>query len=138
MHIWGDKEFDWDGLGDAMKYMHQHVRKYSRCLFICKEKYGTIRYEHIVPPFGHVMCRVGIINLPYFKKRTPFKNYPINLFCWNECWLYRKWVRFGYFILGRAIFKAVKKWPHLEHEIFQDAPEELVGEEIHGRYWRKL
>ena len=47
-HYWGDDDFDWKALNNAMEDIQEYVNKYSRCYFMCKEKYGSIRYEHVV------------------------------------------------------------------------------------------
>ena len=39
---------------------------------------------------------------------------------WTNCWLYYKWMAWGNYILGRAVQKAVEKWPHLEKELTSD------------------
>lgn len=46
-HIWGDKQFDWDGLGKAMDDIRVTTKEELGLDVMLKEKYGTIRYEHI-------------------------------------------------------------------------------------------
>ena len=51
-HIWGDKWFQkyGDDLNDAINFIVEYVDKNGDGYFLmCKEKYGTIRYEHTIP-----------------------------------------------------------------------------------------
>lgn len=45
-HFWGDKDFDFGKLYDAMDWIHNEAHKIgiNPCT---KEKYGTIRYEFV-------------------------------------------------------------------------------------------
>jgi len=138
-HIWGDKDFDWDALYEAQVYIIKYVRRKSRCHLICKEKYGTIRYEWVFPPYGSV--RLKGITLPFFKKKTKYGDIPIYLFQWNRSnWLYRWWESYGWRCTREAVFKAIQKWPHLEDELLEDLASniEIVGKEIHDKYWQTL
>ena len=47
-HTWGDKDFDWDALQDAMDYIFKMTRRATTLIPRMKEKYGTIRYEGMV------------------------------------------------------------------------------------------
>lgn len=137
-HFWGDKDFDWEGLNKVMRYIYNYVYKRSLVRVSMKEKFGTIRYEWIFIPGESV--RAGFrITLPFFRRKSKYikEGMPIVIWSWYDSIIARLWRRYGYWLLKRAIFKAVAKWPHLEDEIFEDAPEELIGEEIYSRYWVK-
>lgn len=109
MHLWGDKDFDWAMLDEAMEYIYVYVRRRSGTYIGLKEKYGTIRYSFVsIPSIIRHLKLEGI------------------------------WVKYSKWLLRRAIFNAVKKWPSLEDEILSDADEEIVGTEIHSKYWRQL
>lgn len=142
-HYWGDKDFNWDELYNAQRWIANYVKCWSRCSLISKEKYGTIRYEYIVPPGGHVMCYKFAIYRPW-KRRVTIKgrscSYRPLLWSWNTCWIYRLWERLGWKILKKAVFKAVEKWPHLKDELLEDlaSNEKLVGKKLHDQYWSKL
>lgn len=43
-HCWGDEDFDWKALNDAMSLIHK-IGKLGFLSIWMKEKYGTIRYE---------------------------------------------------------------------------------------------
>jgi hypothetical protein len=107
MHIWGDDWFEAHGdeLYDAMQFIQEDLYKYSRCRLICKEKYGTIRYEWLLPPYGALFYRNKVHRW------------------WLNSWLYYKWTAYGYKCLRRAVYKAILKWPHLYHEIRWGLPE---------------
>lgn len=44
-HEWGDEDFNWHMLSEAMKYISDEWWETAKCYPIMKEKYGTIRYE---------------------------------------------------------------------------------------------
>lgn len=142
MHDWSDDWFKRYGndLYDAQLYISDYTKRWSRCNLLSKEKYGTIRYEHIVPPYGHAYCLVAAIWAPwkkYVKVGDKDYSYRPLLFAWNECWLYRKWAHFGWYICGLAIKKAIRRWPHLEDELCADfMPETKFGRKCLGRYWK--
>ena len=93
-HEWGDDWPYWKDLNEVMDYIWKYVFKRSRCSVIMKEKYGTIRYEWVIP-----------------------KDYR-----WNSKidFLYNMHVKLGRFFLEKAIFKACNKWPHVRNEILDD------------------
>lgn len=137
MHEWGDTFFQRFGkdLYKAEKYIHDYVKRYSLCNLISKEKWGTLRYEYIVPPGGHVMCRVGLRGLFKRKMYNGTWDYPV-IWAWNTSLVYRMWQIFGWKMVGRAIKKAAIRWPHLKDELYQDAAGlGLLGKEIEGIYW---
>lgn len=127
-HDWFDKDFDFEELYKAEHWIAKQVKRLSGCYLLSKEKYGTIRYEHIVPPKGSPYYLRGRINIGKY------------MWCWNTCWLYRKWEQFGWFVTKHVVFRAVKKWPHLKDELLEDLAgnEELVGKELHDQYWAVL
>ena len=138
-HEWGDDDFDWDGLYAAALFIGDYTRKWSLgCSLMSKEKYGTIRYEHLFPP--GVSVRVGFqIVLPFFRKKSVYFDggLPIILFDWSTCRITRLWRQWGWKMVLRGTRKAVEKWPHLEDEIMEDLAvnEWLVGQELHDKYW---
>ena len=46
-HQWGDEDFDWEALNEAMDYIGRFCGRWARLVVLMKEKYGTIRYEFI-------------------------------------------------------------------------------------------
>jgi len=123
-HEWGDETFDWRALAAAGEYIRKYVRRYSLCSLMYKEKYGSLRYEWIFPPYGGI----------YIYMRSKIYRW------WNHCWLYRKWTNLGWLVLKRAVFNAIEKWPHIKDELLSDlaANEKLVGTEIHKKYWTSV
>lgn len=107
-HMWGDQDFDWDGLRAAERFICDYVEDNSICYLISKEKYGTIRYEHVVS---------RVTTLGEEEEVSAEKH------GWEE-------------VLKGAL-KAVEKWPHLRGEILEDlaANEWLVGPELHDEFW---
>ena len=136
-HDWGDTDFDWKGLNEAMLFIYDYVYFRSLCRAMMKEKYGSIRYEYVWPP--GTSFRLGFqIELPVFKRKTRFGLLPIVIFNWSTCWLVQKWASLGWKLVLKAALIATKKWPHLKDEILEDlaSNEELVGKELHDKYWR--
>lgn len=140
-HDWDDEWFEKNGddLYKAQSFVHDYVYKWTRCRLISKEKYGTIRYEWMFAPGTSIRLGFQII-LPLFTKETRWGPMPIALFTWNTCWLVRKWNWWGWKTTWKAVQLAVKKWPHIEHELIEDiaSQERLVGKEVSEKYWKKM
>ena len=139
-HSWYDEEddFDFGRLNEAGFFIHKYCIKRARLYIHWKEKYGTLRYEYINS------CLFGFWPIHHIFKPA----------CLRYQWT--KWVmnidivlgrllefigvaplvrRYQLYIFRKALFAAVKKYPDMEDEILSDAPEEVIGEEIHSRYW---
>ena len=101
-HEWGDEDFDWNSLYEAQSYIFDYVYKYSRCRVITKEKYGTIRYEYIFPPYGTLFYRSKLQRL------------------WCRSFLYRLWIKLGKKVLESAVYSACEKYPTVKAEILAD------------------
>lgn len=115
-HIWGDTWEHWDELYKAEHFIIKYVYKYSKCRLISKEKYGSIRYEHLSPPWSNKLR----IKFPFWKKKIGNEYYPRWLLFWDTCWLYRQWYNFGIYILKKAVKKACIKFPNVKEEITND------------------
>lgn len=123
MHDWGDEWFEKYGkdLYRAENYIYDFTRRWSRCHLMSKEKYGTIRYEHIFPPGG------GIFYNHWYSK------------WWLNSRIYSLWARFGWYVCGWAIKRAVKKWPYLEDELKWDfCANTKFGRECEAKYWGRV
>lgn len=126
MHYWDDEWFEkyGDDLYAAMDYIRRYVRKYSRCHVSMKEKYGTIRYEYIFPPWGSVWIR-HYIKSP-FKKTVEIDGHKFTyrpyLWAWtgSHSWIYRTWTRYGRYILKKAVINACINYPYVIPEILAD------------------
>lgn len=102
-HWWGDDWPYWDDLYAAERYLYKFTKRWSRCSISTKEKYGTIRYEWIFPPWSGV-----------------FYHSRIQGWWVNYSWLHRKWARYGKWVLGLAVQRACKKWPQVKNELLDD------------------
>lgn len=119
-HSWGDSWPHWNELYQAEIYIGNYVYKWSRCRLQSKEKWGTLRYEHIWPPV--VGYNGPVITLPKIFDKTiviggkPYKlsRYLIN---WTNSWLYYKWMKLGDYVLRIAVKKACIKFPNVVEEI---------------------
>ncbi len=122
-HEWGDSWPHWDELYEAEHWIANYVYTHSLCRLQSKEKYGTIRYEHIWPP---AKGAGPIIKLPFpiFHKKIIFggeiHKFPRYLLFWTSSWLYYKWRSWGDKMLGRAVKKACIKFPNVIKEITED------------------
>ncbi len=120
-HTWGDSWPHWQELYQAEIYIRDYVYKWSRCHLSSKEKYGTLRYEYIYPPFHR---KHWAIKLPFFEKSYHchgFKlSYPIYLFYWQTSFIYRTWVRLGKWVFKRAVKNACLRFPNVKKEILND------------------
>lgn len=110
MHYWGDEWFQKYGedLRTAERYIFEFTEFFTGYHLSSKEKYGTIRYEWIVHP------------------KTKEMFYPADTKEWKMIYV--------------AIQSAIRQWPHLEDELLSDfaCNEEIVGKEVHDKYWRRL
>jgi hypothetical protein len=116
MHMWGDEDFDWKGLDQAIRFIDTNLVRWGRIsVRQSKEKYGTARiycslgwhqFHSITHPrgvFNRYPRLLWDLDCKYGSKIVRF------LFGWvvnYHCWLYRK-----------VYSLAVKKWPHLKEEI---------------------
>jgi len=125
MHQWGDDWEHWDELYATEQKIRKTVWFWTRCRLISKEKYGTIRYEFILPPGGKFF---------YPKKYYKVLNW------WNSSKLFHWWCKLGWKFTLWTVLKTAKKKPYLADELLEDlaSNEELVGEELHKKYWTSL
>lgn len=72
-------------------------------------------------------------------RKTRFGEVPIILFNWSNCWLVQKWAQIGWGKVLESALLATNKWPHLKDEILEDlaSNEDLVGKELHDKYWTR-
>ena len=128
-HYWGDKDFDWESLNNAINDITKDLRK-ARIRVHSKEKYGTARFEFVSFWDG------GLYNL-----------------LWPQCIWIKPGIRhFIYFILDeyvvkpiinflkikhlvieyqseeykKAFIKAIKKYPRITEEIIFDVNEGVI------------
>lgn len=125
MHNWGDDWPYWNELYEAQNQIGATLRMLTLCRLICKEKYGSIRYEYILPPGGRLFY-----SSKYYKLQC----------WWNRSILYRYWCHVGWKILVWIVLRKVKKQPYLKDELLEDiaSNEALVGKKLHDEYWKTL
>lgn len=123
MHSWGDEWFQQYGedLRDAEIWISKFFYRVTKgnMSISMKEKWGSLRYEYIMTPRSD------------WYRENPFT---------EELGMYNALQLFGWELLTIIIYRAVKKWPHLEHELMEDLAchENLVGDEIANKYWKRL
>jgi len=90
-----------------------------------KEKYGTIRYEHLFVP-GTSFCnktnidRLLIRLFGEYLVQSKYGPYRKPRLQWTGSWFYRVWNKWGHKVLKWAVKKAIKKFPNVKEEIFAD------------------
>jgi hypothetical protein len=128
-HLWGEDNFDWDGLDFAIEYIGVNLKRWGRvAVRDYKEKWGCARIYcsfgfnslHSITHPGHCFSRypkwLWNIDCLYLSRIIPF------LFNWwlvpYQTWLYRK-----------LYSDMVKTFPHLKEEIVccADYDELLIG-----------
>jgi hypothetical protein len=116
MHQWGEENFDWKGLDDAILFIAINLKRWGRIsVRQAKEKFGTARIYcslgwlqfHCITHPGYVFSRypnwLWHLDCDYGTKIVKIINYLV--------YPYHKW-------LYREVYKhAVAKWPHLKEEI---------------------
>jgi hypothetical protein len=120
MHSWNDDWPYWNELHEAEDWIGEYVYRWSLCSLQSKEKWGMLRYEWVWPPGTHKSW--NYFKLPYIKKHIPLPdgNCLEGHYCpfmWNSSWLYYKWMRYGTWILKRAVKKAKLKFPNVVKEL---------------------
>ncbi len=142
MHQWGDEDFDWKGLDEAIYFIADWLSTWVRMpIRDYKEKYGTAR----------IYCGFGWHGI--YQIWRP-----------RHCWYPRWWpMTFDFWLANTSVWrrlnklvillhqkayawrykKAVQKWPHLYKEIVSMADyEELFEGAVpgykHSDYWRKV
>lgn len=102
MHYWGDDWEYWGELYEAQNYIYDYVKRWSGCSLYSKEKYGTIRYEHLFVPYTGIYYR-GIV-----------QKY------WQESFIVRIWYKWGRRCMFKAVIKACEKYPNTREELLHD------------------
>jgi hypothetical protein len=128
IHLWGEKDFDWDGLNAAIAFIAEGLLKRRINVRQYKEKFGGARiycslgllsFEQLLRP-GHCFSR-----WPYWARWLDYSRLAhvirkvLNLVVYPyHCRVYREHYRL-----------AVIMWPHLRAEILEPAdwPKVLEG-----------
>ncbi len=127
-HEWGDDWEHWDKLYEAQNFVCDYVYKWTRCRVICKEKYGSIRWEYIVPPKGSPYFLRGVIRAPWKVRGKYIKEpYHPTLWCWNMSRIYRLWQKLGRIAFAVALVRATGKYWQVQEELTCDVLGELGG-----------
>lgn len=139
--MWGDpwsKKYGKD-LIDAGTWISTELKRRTWCTLVWKEKYGTLRYEHVICPGGSVYFLKNGFSLPLwlFPVRTQHGTYP-RAWYWSSSKLAQYWQSRAWHTLWKIIQEATVKWPHIEEELVEDiaSDEDIVGKEVHKQYWR--
>ena len=122
-HMWGDTDFDWEALNNAINYVVSFCRRWARIPLHGKEKWGVMRLESIYYGFsivwliwpGYMFCPKRCPKWLFMLDQDLAHRWPVYRFLINWWFIpYQKW------ILKLAYKRAVKKWPHIEAEIMEE------------------
>ena len=139
-HVWGD-DFDWQRLDAAGEFISSYCIHRARLRIHWKEKWGTLRYEYLeCILFGewpiHALIKPGYLFYQFPKWFRPIEDvlgYVLEFLRISP--MIRK---YQLKIFKEALMAAVERYPDLKDEILSDAPEEVVGKEIHNQYWTRM
>jgi hypothetical protein len=121
-HEWGEKDFDWNGLDEAVTYISGFCKKWGRLGGQAKEKWGCVRFY----------ARFGTYSLlslthPNYCHYGPYPKWLMTLDIWYGSKILKytgiRWIfsKIQPIVYNRAYQNALKKWPHLRAEILCDA-----------------
>jgi len=141
MHIWGDKDFDWQALDNAIHLIWWWSTKVGRFGGQIKEKWGCLRfYVFFSDGTLHSLCKPG-----YYYSQWP------KWFYWGIDWpIIRRVIKYSgllwlihrwqHFIYNFAYQRAVKRFPHIREEILIDADllELIKGTEDIRAQWKPI
>jgi len=136
-HYWGDDWPHWDELYKAISFIETYWRKWGRIsVYMCKEKYGTFRdYSMFCTDIRDFInpCKMYKHSKFWIMTTLPLEHL---IFKWQA------------YIYNRGIQLACIKFPNVTDEILSDLQHYGLikngpgttagGEELHGRYWRKI
>lgn len=126
-HYWGDDSFDWGSLYKAQNEIYDICRKYGRVGIRSKEKYGTIRWEHIglCGSTLHSFTHPGYVysRYPKWLWRLDLKLRPLKYIA--------PIIRFWQLLVVQYAFTVTcRKYPHIIVEILEDAPKEILPPDL--------
>jgi hypothetical protein len=134
-HYWGDEDFDWKALDNAIYQGTRLMKVLGRVGVHSKEKYGTARWSlYLCDGTLHSLTHPGYVYSQYPKWLWSFDIMyrPIRFIAP----IIRLWQRLV--IKGTFVYLCYK-YPHIVKEIVQDAPRELLTKKlakISGSLWQ--
>jgi hypothetical protein len=133
-HEWGDKDFDWDSLYQAINTGTMLMKRFGRIGVHSKEKYGTARWSlYLFNGSMHSLTHPGYVSSRYpkwlweFDCKKPLKFLKPLIIPWQEL------------VIKQTFNYLAKKYPHIVDEIISDAPRELLSFTLKkraGKLWK--
>ncbi len=117
-HFWGDDDFDWASLNEAITYICETCRVWGRLPVYGKEKWGNGDFyaywwggtvTELVNPVV-----LGKIGMPYWLYELDLK-YSHRVV--KPLGIYRIFVKYQEWVYRRAFRQAIKRWPHIREEL---------------------
>jgi hypothetical protein len=120
-HLWGDKDFDFNGLNEAIYYMSKNFTRWGRWTCFAKEKYGTARFEYLYCTNDSLFNLIYPQTLWFGHRPKMHKILSTIEKVWAPFIKYtgiKKLIR-GYRVLvfNLVTLRAVKKWPQFKDEL---------------------
>lgn len=120
MHTWGEEGVDWEGIGEAARFIAEYLLRWGRVnVRDWKEKFGTVR---VYCSLG--WCQIHSITHPrYLYSQYPGWLWKLDVYHGYKITRLVNWfiVPYHKWLYRRAYRLAVEKWPHLTAEILNGA-----------------
>jgi len=134
-HVWGEKDFDWDSLYEAINIGTRMMKRLGRIGVHSKEKYGTARWSlYFFDGTLHSFTHPG-----YVYNQYPKWLWKLNCRLKLPKLLRRPIQSYQAFIVKITFSYLCYKFPHIIDEIISDAPRELLTPKLKkraGAMWR--
>lgn len=122
-HEWGDEDFDWKGLNDAMNYFYKNCKRYGRVGLNLKEKWGTMRVGTTCAFFNewpiHSLIKPGYYYYSWPRWMMIHIDYPLGRIV-EKLYIGRMIRRYQIAVVKFFWKRAAKKWPHIAAEILDE------------------
>lgn len=123
-HLWGDEDFDWEGLNDAINFITRYLRRYRMGVH-SKEKWGR---ADISVSFGisslHELIWPGYCFRQWGKHKLGDLLWRADIYFWPRVFAplnVAVLVPLHKYAYCRAYMLASRRWPHLINEVAGNA-----------------
>ena len=122
-HLWGDPDFDWKALDEAMDYIDKNSRRWARFGVWLKEKYGTMRVSTTCAYWGewpiHNFVKPGHVSYRWPRWIFLYVDRPLGKLV-TKIRLRSLVNRYQTWVFKIVWKRAAKKWPQVAEEILSE------------------
>lgn len=122
-HLWGDEDFDWKALDEAINYIDKNSRRWARFGVWLKEKYGTMRVSCTCAYWGewpiHNFVKPGHVAYRWSRWIFLYVDRPLGKFV-TKIGLRSLVNRYQTWAFKKIWRRAAKKWPQVAEEILSE------------------